>query len=238
MIWPAEPRHGERHLPCALGDQGYPQGRDPRFWRPELWEFPCDVRSSSSLQVRGRIAGLTGPAHDWLLFSLRCRADFAGSVLRQLRRARLRRVAGTSVLSARDLREATEEIPAVRSRPWDPPAVGVRADTQPSRSNGDRGSTLRPATPTAGARGLRRTIDDVGGPRRTGFASWRARQRDQSSRSAVVFCALLLVVAITIAWTLGSSGGGQPQASSAARTTPHTVPAHSESGPAPSPTRG
>lgn len=131
------------------------------------------------------------------------------------------------MLTAHDLHEATEEIPAVRSRPWDPPAVRDGADTRPSRSDGDRPSMLRPAASLAGARGLRRTIDPVADQLRTGFSGWWARQRDRSSRNAVVFCALLLVVAITIAWTLGSSGGGQPPASSAARPASRTVPAQS-----------
>jgi hypothetical protein len=122
--------------------------------------------------------------------------------------ANLGRDAGTPVLSAHELRDATDEVRAVSAHGDDtttespgPATVGGLLD--------DRVTSLEAPTMPAGvAQGLRQAGNDALGSLKLKVDRWWAQQRDHSSRNAVVFCSLLLVVAITVAWTLGGSGGG------------------------------
>jgi hypothetical protein len=122
--------------------------------------------------------------------------------------ARLGGETKTPVLSARDLNNVTQEVPAVGGP--------LTEDTRPSLtsddSNADHVSTSPgvPAIAAAAAEGLRRAVDDAVERLRPKAERWWAQQRGHSSRNSVAACGLLLLLAITLAWTAGGGGGGSP----------------------------
>jgi hypothetical protein len=123
--------------------------------------------------------------------------------------ARLGGDAKTPVLSARDLHDITQEVPAVDA---------LSEDTRPSLTSDDSNaahvstSPGIPAIAAAAAQGLRRAVDDAVGRLRPRAEHWWAQQRGHSSRNSMVACGLLLLLAITLAWTAGGGGGGSPDA--------------------------
>jgi hypothetical protein len=121
--------------------------------------------------------------------------------------ARLGTDPGAAVLNAPELQAVTEEVPAVDEHAADHPRPGSSVG-----SCGDRRSTV-PAIPAIADAIARRWTGAPGNARvliHRGETSWWDKQRGHGSRNAVAFCALLIALAITVAWMLGGNGGSRP----------------------------
>lgn len=150
--------------------------------------------------------------------------------------ARLVGDGGEPVLSASELNEITQEVPAVDASVGKALNEDARSARGLDRPNADRVST----PPTIGtifaapAQKVGRGIDDALARLRPRAEHWWAQQRDHSARNSMVACGLLLLVAITLAWTAGGGGGGS---ASTTKRTGSTHPAAARRlGRVPSPT--
>jgi zinc ribbon protein len=134
--------------------------------------------------------------------------------------ARLGDNASTPVLSAHDLRDSTEEVPAVAAPAEEALTENTRAAPR-GDSNADPVSTSPgiAAITGAAAQGLRRALDDAREWLRPRAERWWAEQRGHSTRNSVAACGLLLLLAITLAWSAGGTDGGSPDATKTTRST-------------------
>lgn len=147
--------------------------------------------------------------------------------------ADLRRDAGATVLSAHDLRDVTEEIPAVRAlgdeAPTTDPGVARPASGAPIEPHATAPADPLPTSPSVAtisddiARILKPAIDEFHERWKPMAERWWVQQRSHSARNSVAVCGLLLLLAITLAWTAGRGDPGLPTATKRTAST-HPAP--------------